>query len=154
MSKRDKVKDTLKKDVPLPKKIAVDILGGLLIIASVLFGWLPGVGGIPLFLAGLGLLATNHEWARRLLHRVKDTGTSIVKTIFRDHPVLVMVYDVAAIALLVTAGLTLGAADGNLGRGFASIMAFFGIGLLIGNRQRIQKINSFVQKVTRRSKKA
>ncbi len=153
MSKRDTVNKTLKKEVPLPKKIAVDILGVLLIIASILFGWLPGVGGIPLFLAGLGLLATNHEWAKRLLLRVKDTGSSFVKTIFRDHPILVLVYDIAAIALLVTAGLTLGAADGNLGRGFASIIAFFGFGLLIGNRQRITKINALVRRITRRANK-
>lgn len=150
--KRDKVKETLNKDVPLPQKIAVDILGVLLIIAAVVFGWLPGVGGIPLFLAGLGLLATNHEWARNLLKEVKVRGTSIMKTVFRDHPVLVVVYDILAIVFLILAGLTLFSADGNLGRGFASVIGFFGFGLLIGNRNRIEHINKFVNKITRKIK--
>lgn len=138
-----------KSDRNIFLRIGVDILGVLLIIASILFGWLPGVGGIPLFFAGLGLLATNHEWARRLLHRIKDEGNKFIKIIFRDHPVLVIVYDVLSIALLITAAVVFGMADGNLGRSFAAVITFFGFGLMIGNRNRIEYINRFVTKVTK-----
>jgi len=48
------------------------VLGGLLIIAAPLTGWLPGPGGIPLFIAGLAVLASEFEWAQRLLYKVKD----------------------------------------------------------------------------------
>lgn len=41
------------------------IVGSLLIIASILTGWLPGPGGIPLFLVGIAILATEFEQARR-----------------------------------------------------------------------------------------
>jgi hypothetical protein len=59
-----------------PRKAAiyrtgVAILGGLLIILAPLTGWLPGPGGIPLFIAGLAVLASEFEWAQRLLMRVK-----------------------------------------------------------------------------------
>ena len=53
-------------------RIVVGVVGGLLIIAAPLTGWLPGPGGIPLFIAGLAVLASEFEWAQRLLQRVKD----------------------------------------------------------------------------------
>jgi hypothetical protein len=49
----------------------VGVVGGILIIAAPLTGWLPGPGGIPLFIAGLAVLASEFEWAQRLLYRVK-----------------------------------------------------------------------------------
>jgi hypothetical protein len=53
-------------------RIGVGVVGGLLLIAAPLTGWLPGPGGIPLFIAGLAVLASEFEWAQRLLYRVKD----------------------------------------------------------------------------------
>jgi putative transmembrane protein PGPGW len=44
----------------------------LLLIAAPLTGWLPGPGGIPLFIAGLAVLASEFEWAQRVLYKVKD----------------------------------------------------------------------------------
>jgi uncharacterized protein (TIGR02611 family) len=48
-------------------RVAVGILGGLLILVSGLIGWMPGPGGIALFLLGLAVLASEFHWARRLL---------------------------------------------------------------------------------------
>ena len=76
--KSARIKEKLVRERSLPHKIAVDVLGILLIIAAGLFGWLPGPGGIPLLLAGLSLLATNHEWARKLLHSLKENGNKII----------------------------------------------------------------------------
>lgn len=53
-------------------RIGVGIVGGLLIILAPLTGWLPGPGGIPLFIAGLAVLASEFEWAQRLLQWVKE----------------------------------------------------------------------------------
>ncbi|WP_427893080.1 PGPGW domain-containing protein [Kribbella sp. GL6] len=58
-------------------RIGVGVLGGLLLIAAPLTGWLPGPGGIPLFIAGLAVLASEFEWAQRLLYRVKDWVKSL-----------------------------------------------------------------------------
>src|SRR5688500_18884300 len=41
------------------------VIGSLFIIASVLTGWLPGPGGIPLFLIGIAILATEFERAQK-----------------------------------------------------------------------------------------
>jgi len=51
-------------------RIVVGVVGGLLIVLAPLTGWLPGPGGIPLLIAGLAVLASEFEWAQRLLHRV------------------------------------------------------------------------------------
>ena len=52
-------------------RIGVGIVGGLLLILAPLTGWLPGPGGIPLFIAGLAVLASEFEWAQVLM-RVKE----------------------------------------------------------------------------------
>lgn len=48
-------------------RIGVGVLGALLIIASGLTGWLPGPGGIPLFLAGMAVWASEFAWAKSLM---------------------------------------------------------------------------------------
>jgi uncharacterized protein (TIGR02611 family) len=53
-------------------RIGIGFVGGLLLILAPLTGWLPGPGGIPLFIAGLAVLASEFEWAQRLLLRVKE----------------------------------------------------------------------------------
>lgn len=53
-------------------RCAVGLVGVTLMVVAVLTGWLPGPGGIPLFLIGLAVLASEFEWAHRLLHWVKD----------------------------------------------------------------------------------
>lgn len=50
-------------------QVAVGVLGSVLIIAAPLTGWLPGPGGIPLFLLGLAVLSSEFVWAERLRHR-------------------------------------------------------------------------------------
>lgn len=152
-NKRETIKKHLEKEVSLPQKIAIDTLGILLIIASGLFGWLPGPGGIPLLLAGLSLLATNHEWARKLLLKIKTKGLKIMDNIFVDHPIIVFIYDIIAIFLLIIAGLIFGKATGNTLRGVAIFLTFFSIGLFICNRKRIDAINRFITRLLKRSQK-
>jgi len=144
-------KENNTKQRPLYQRVAIDILGVLLIIAAGIFGWLPGPGGVPLLIAGLSLLATNHEWARKLLHSVKDNGVKIMDMIFKDHPVLALIYDILAIALLILAGVVIGNASGNITRGLATALAFFGFGLFLGNRKRIYAINRFVSKIIKKT---
>jgi uncharacterized protein (TIGR02611 family) len=52
-------------------RIGIGVLGGLLLVLAPLTGWLPGPGGIPIFILGLAVLASEFEWAQRLLYRVK-----------------------------------------------------------------------------------
>lgn len=66
---------------PLYKRIAIDIAGFGLILLGLLTGWLPGPGGIPLILAGLGLLALNYTWAENLLKDLKKRFSKLVDQI-------------------------------------------------------------------------
>lgn len=52
------------------RKPLVLIVGSIFIIAAILTGWLPGPGGIPLFLIGIAILATEFEWAERWRDRM------------------------------------------------------------------------------------
>ncbi|EPH02812.1 hypothetical protein HMPREF1531_02124 [Propionibacterium sp. oral taxon 192 str. F0372] len=47
-------------------RLFVGLLGTAMIIAAPLLGWLPGPGGIPLFLLGMAVLGTEFGWAARL----------------------------------------------------------------------------------------
>lgn len=80
------------------RKPVVLIVGVLFIIGAVLTGWLPGPGGIPLFLIGIAILATEFAWAKR----VRDWVLGMVGKggrLFRRHKVIGTV-----IIILFTAG--------------------------------------------------
>jgi uncharacterized protein (TIGR02611 family) len=52
----------------LPSKVrkpVVLFVGLACVISAGLIGWLPGPGGIPLFLIGVAILATEYAWAER-----------------------------------------------------------------------------------------
>jgi hypothetical protein len=52
------------------RKPVVLVIGCIFILAAAATGWLPGPGGIPLFLIGIAILATEFEWAERLRDRI------------------------------------------------------------------------------------
>ncbi|QQS19928.1 hypothetical protein IPL85_00480 [Candidatus Saccharibacteria bacterium] len=80
------------------KRILTDIAGYLLIIASGLTGWLPGPGGIPLLIAGLGLLSINNKWAHDLREYVLNNGGKVIQKLFPAHAVAQWTYDVVVVA--------------------------------------------------------
>lgn len=85
------------------KRILTDVAGYLLILGGVAFGWLPGPGGIPLILAGLGLLSINNEWAARARDYLLKHGGRIVQILFPNNSCVQLVYDFLALALLALA---------------------------------------------------
>lgn len=48
-------------------RLVVGVVGAVLVLLGLSTGWLPGPGGIPLVLLGLAVLASEFEWAHRLL---------------------------------------------------------------------------------------
>lgn len=125
--------------------LLTDLAGIGLIILSILTGWIPGPGGIPLFLAGLALLAINHEWAHRLLINVKTHGLRLAELFFRDHPVLMFIYDVVAL-LLVGAGLLVLVNIHGVVKASAPVLIILGLSLFLGNRHRLQRILRYFSK--------
>ena len=126
--------------------IITDISGIGLIILAILTGWIPGPGGIPLFLTGLSLIAINHEWARRWLRWLKTTGLKLAEKFFRDHPVLMAIYDVLALLLVAAGVIVLLQAEGGI-KTLAFILFSVGLALFLGNRNRLKRIlNKFNNK--------
>lgn len=50
-------------------RVGVAVTGVAIMLIAISIGWLPGPGGLPLFLVGLAVLATEFVWAARLLWR-------------------------------------------------------------------------------------
>lgn len=55
----------------LVKRISIGVVGGLIVLIGVIAIPYPGPGWLIVF-AGLGILATEFEWAQRVLDRVKS----------------------------------------------------------------------------------
>jgi hypothetical protein len=100
MRKRDKVKNWWKRTPNSFRKPFILIVGLLFVVAAGLTGWLPGPGGIPLFLIGIAILATEFEWAEKL----RDLILELLKNIghwIRQHPILGVTCTLLAGAILL-----------------------------------------------------
>lgn len=87
------------------KRIATDGAGYFLVAAGIALGWVPGPGGIPLILAGLGLLSINNRWARELREYLLAHGGKAAKLLFPDNRLVQILYDVAVVLLLLIVGV-------------------------------------------------
>jgi len=90
--------ETLKRHT---KRLAIDTAGYALIVGGIALGWLPGPGGVPLIVAGLGLLSIHNAWARRLRLLVIQHGGKLVKYLFPRWAWAEWGYDIAAFLLLI-----------------------------------------------------
>jgi hypothetical protein len=94
------------------KRILIDLAGYSLIIISPFLGWIPGPGGIPVFLAGLALLSINNHWAKRLLEYSKKHADSSLDIIFPDSKKWRIIHTISGIVLLLIAFYSLTYLDG------------------------------------------
>lgn len=79
--------------------VVLDTLAIIFMLLAIATGWLPGPGGIPLFIIGLSLLAVNHEWAERYIDLLKEYADKVSDLIFI--PKLRVFFDVLAPTLLI-----------------------------------------------------
>lgn len=124
------------------RTILIDILGVLLIILAGLAGWIPGPGGIPLLIAGLGLLSINHEWARRWLETVRKHGVKLSDKLFNNSPRVTLLVDLIGLVIITGAVFIIVYFTKSIIRSAAIFLIILGIFLLLSNRQRFQKIRS------------
>ena len=82
------------------KRILTDTAGYLLVLLGIASGWLPGPGGIPLILGGLGLLSINNEWAKRIREWLLENGGKATQYLFPDNKWVQAAYDIAVVLLL------------------------------------------------------
>jgi hypothetical protein len=134
------------------KRIATDAAGYLLILLGAALGWLPGPGGIPLVLAGLGLLSINNAWAMRLRNYLLEHGGKFVHMLFPEHRLIQRAYDVIVVLLLIVVGI-LSKQHAALWQVSLAIALFF-VALFIAllNRDRLSRLKQKTSR--RRSKKA
>jgi len=124
------------------KRILTDAAGYGLIILGIAFGWLPGPGGIPLVLAGLGLLSINNAWARRLRDLLLRHGGTLVKILFPPVRWVQVAYDLGVILLLTLVAVLIWR-HAALWQVSLSIVLFF-IAILIAslNRDRYNRLKA------------
>ena len=129
--------DFLKRNA---KRIAIDTAGYLLIVAAALTGWLPGPGGIPLFIAGLGLLAINNEWARRLRDYLLQHGGRIVKVLFPANPIVQWLYDIVVVLLWVLVFILAEQHAALWQISLAIALFFLSVAIALLNRDRMRRL--------------
>lgn len=69
------------------KKIGVGIVGGLVLLAGIILIPYPGPGWLIVF-AGLGILSTEFEWAKRILHFAKGKYDAWHKWLSQQNPMI------------------------------------------------------------------
>ncbi len=129
----------------LLKRALIDISGILLLILAMLVGWLPGPLGIPLVIAGLGLLSINHEWAERLRERIKNGGVKIMDKVFSDKPSIKLSLDIASLIFMAAAVYIIGAYEHRLLKSLSIAMAAAALFIFLANRKRLGRLLRFAK---------
>lgn len=122
------------------KAILVDILGFTLIIVAIPISWLPGPGGIPLIILGLSLLATNHEWAKRVMDRLKAEVSKASKRVTDADPATKWGIDILGIAFIAGAVILITQFTKSIATTAAISLSIGAVVLLITNQNRHLKI--------------
>lgn len=105
-------------------------------------GWLPGPGGIPLFIVGLSVLAINHEWAERYIDLLKKYADKLGDLVFVDTPWVQVAYDLLG-PLFIATGLTFAWQHTALWQISAAVFCVcFGLLLFLGNRNRWARLKN------------
>jgi len=85
------------------KRILFDVVGVILILVGLSIGWLPGPGGIPLILAGLGLLSINNHWAKNAIKHVEKYAKNIKLLLFPNNKLAKYIHNFIAFILFIIA---------------------------------------------------
>ncbi len=123
------------------KRILTDIAGYACLLAVPLIGPLPGPGGIPLILTGLGLLSINNPWAKRLLHYVRERSASLSDIFFPNKPSVQWAWDIFIISLVLVSTWISVYSDSKLLRLGAVVFFAMATTLFLLNRRRMKWID-------------
>jgi hypothetical protein len=122
------------------KRFGTDAAGYGLIVLGLALGWLPGPGGIPLILAGLGLLSVHNHWAKRILHYLQENGIKLLDYLFPNNPWAQALHDVIALSLLFTACYLLAFQRNTFTIGISIGLIALAIADFLFNRNRLNKL--------------
>ena len=84
-------------------RVVIAVVGVTLLLLAAATGWLPGPGGIPLALVGLAVLASEFEWAQRLLDWAKARAHQLGRWSARQPSWLRVLCGLATLACILLA---------------------------------------------------
>jgi hypothetical protein len=128
------------------KVLLFDLVGVTLMLLAIATGWLPGPGGIPLFIIGLSILAIHHEWAQKYIDKIKGYAENIGKHIFSDNKNIQLAYDVICPVLVAAGIFLLWHRNAVWQITLGVFLVITGITLLAGNRKRFHSIRQMFRK--------
>lgn len=67
------------------RRLVIAVIGGTVLLLSLVGYIMPIIPGIPLTFLGLAILATEFVWAKRLLRKVKKQASALMDN-FRSKP--------------------------------------------------------------------
>ena len=131
---------------PLYKRVLTDVGGVLCLLAVPFLGPIPGPGGIPLIIAGLGLLAVNHDWADNMLQYVKKHSQSLRGIIFPNKIYIERIWDIVAV-LIMSGGIILSFTNNHwVLQGISIGFVATSTTILVLNRNRISKVEKLLKR--------
>ncbi len=134
-----------KNDHSLAKRVLIDIAGFGLIVISPFIGWLPGPGGIAVFLAGLGLLSINHQWAKNLIDQFENNRQKFEAKYLNNNPKVARTIDILCMVLITLSIIAVYSLDNKLLRYISIGPGSLGLILLILNQNRFDKFLRFLK---------
>ncbi len=135
-----------RKERPIYQRVAIDVAGfGLMIIAPFL-GWLPGPGGIPLFLAGLGLVSLNHQWAADLLKDFERRRDEFTDKYLMSSPRVSLAVDIVCLLAIVGGAFLTITYSELLYRGIGLFTLSISLIIILSNQKRFERIYKQIKK--------
>ena len=131
------------------RRIAIDIAGFGLIIISPFVSLLPGPGGLPVFIAGLGILSLNYDWAKRILENFEQRYKDFVDKHLVKNKKVSRLIDLLCLIIIATGIFILLNAQALIFRSLSNSFISFGTIVIISNQKRLDK---FMKKVKRKRK--
>ena len=128
------------------KRTVIDIAGFGLIIISPFVGWLPGPGGIPIFIAGVAILSRNYDWAENLLHDFDKKRVNFTNKYLMTNKKVSRTIDSLSIFLIILAVIIIAYGPNNIIRYLSIGVATFSIFILVSNQKRIDKFMKKLKK--------
>lgn len=136
MKKKGQVYHWWKRKPTHVRKPFTFALGLVLIMTAPLVGWIPGPGGIVIFLAGIAVLASEFDWAESLQEFFLKTVPKEIKNRWQPTPRWELTFDFTSVTMLI------GAVSAAFSNWWAPVLSLGigGICLFLFNRSRLARL--------------
>lgn len=124
------------------KRIGTDIAGYFLILLGIGIGWLPGPGGIPLVVAGLGLLSIHNAWAQKLRDYALQHGGKMIRILFPANRLIELLYDLVVVIILILVTVLAWQHAAIWEKSLAIALFFVALFIALMNRQRLERLRA------------